>query len=114
MTTRQIALRLIKLCKEQKFSTARTELYAEKAVSIEAGNTPISGLKAIEKKEKKWRENIQEIHDIRFSKPLINGNFFSIAIRWDITYKGRERGGWNEIAEFEVKNQKIVLEKFYY
>jgi len=114
MTTRQIALRLIEMCKEKKFSKARKELYAENAISMEADNKVIEGLKAMDEKEKNWHSSIQEIHDIKFSKPLINGNFFSIAISWDLSYKGKERGGWKEIAVFEVKDQKVVLEKFYY
>ena len=114
MTTTQIALRLIELCKERKFGIARKELYAENAVSIEADNKPITGLPAMEEKEKNWHGSIQEIHNITFSEPLINGNFFSIAITWDLTYKGKDRGGWNEIAVLEVRDQKVVLEKFYY
>jgi hypothetical protein len=114
MTTRQIANRLIELCKEKRFSKARKELYSENAISIEADNKIINGLKAMDEKEKTWKGSTQEIHNIKFSKPLINGSFFSIAITWDLTYKGKERGGWKEIAVFEVKDQKIALEKFYY
>jgi hypothetical protein len=114
MTTRQIAHRLIELCKQRKFSQARKELYSENAISVEADNKPINGLQAIEEKEKNWHNSIQEIHDIKFSKPLVNGSFFSIAMSWDLTYKGKERGGWKEIAVFKVKDEKVTLETFYY
>jgi hypothetical protein len=114
MTVQQIAHRLIELSRQKQFNMARKELYAEDAVSIEADNKMITGLTAMAEKEKNWHNSIEEIHDITFSKPLISGNFFSIAITWDLTYKGKERGGWNEIAIFEVKDQKVVLEKFYY
>ncbi len=114
MTTRQIALRLIELCNEKEFSNARKELFAENAVSIEADNKEIIGLAAMDEKEKYWHVTIEKIHNIKISKPLINGNFFSIAFTWDLTYEGKERGGWKEIAVFKVKDEKIVFEKFYY
>jgi hypothetical protein len=114
MTTRQIALRLIELSKQQKFSAARKELYSNEVISFESDNKELKGLKALDEKEKQWHSAIQKIHEIKFSKPLVNGNFFSIAMTWDLTYKGKERGGWKEIALFEVKNDKVVFEKFYY
>jgi hypothetical protein len=114
MTTRQIAIRLIELSKQKKFIVARKELYAADAISIEADNKTYVGLKAMDEKEKHWHGSILQIHNIQFSKPLVSGQFFSIAIAWDLTYKGKERSGWKEMAVFEVKNQKIVFEKFYY
>ncbi len=114
MTTRQTAQRLIDLCKEKKFSKARKELYADNAVSIEADNKPITGLKAMDEKEKAWHSSIEKIHSITFSKPLVNGNFFSIAITWEVTYKGREGSGWKEIGVFEMKDGKVIMEKFFY
>ena len=114
MTTRQIALRLIELCSQQKFSAARQELFADDTISIEANGEPIVGLKALNEKEKIWHQSISAIHAIKFSKPLISGNYFSISIHWDLTYKGKERGDWKELAVFEVKDEKVVFEKFYY
>lgn len=114
MTTRQIALRLIELSKVQKFSQARKELYSNDVVCIEANSKPIKGLNALSEKEKHWHSSIEKIHGITISKPLVNGNFFTIAFTWDVTYKVKKRGGWKEIAVFEVKDQKVVLEKFYY
>jgi hypothetical protein len=114
MTTRQIALRLIELCKEHNFSEARKELYDEHVVSIEADNKQIVGLKSLDGKEKNWKSSIQKIHDIKLSKPLVIGNYFTVAFTWDLTYKGKERMVWKEIAVFEVKDNKVVLEKFYY
>lgn len=80
MTTREIALRLTELCSQQKFNEARKELYATDAVSFEADNKPVTGLKAMEEREKNWNSSIESIHDVKFSEPLVNGNFFSIAI----------------------------------
>lgn len=97
-----------------KFNEARKELYATDAVSFEADNKPVRGLKAMEEREKNWNSSIESIHDVKFSEPLVNGNFFSIAITWDLTYKGKERGGWKEVAVFEIKDGKVILEKFYY
>ena len=114
MTIRQIAIRLIELSELQQFSQARKELFNENAICIEAGIKPITGLKALDEKEKSWRASFEAIHVLKISRPLINGNFFSIAFSWDMTYRGKERSQWKEIAIFEVKGEKIVFEQFFY
>ncbi len=114
MNTQEIANCLIKLCEKKKFKEARQELYAENALSTEADSKEYRGLKTMNEKEKHWHASIEEIHDITISKPLIIGNFFSLAFTWDMTYKGKDRNAWEEIAVFKVKGEKVVLEKFYY
>ncbi|HRX00387.1 MAG TPA: hypothetical protein P5280_12905 [Cyclobacteriaceae bacterium] len=114
MTTKQIAQRLIALAAKQKFSEARLELYAEDVVCQEADNKEISGLQALDKKQKTWMDSMEKIHSLKISKPLVNGNFFSIAFTWDVTYKDQPRGGWKEIGLYQVKYGKIILEKYFY
>jgi ketosteroid isomerase-like protein len=114
MTIKQIATRMIALCAKKKFKEARYELYADDAVCFEADNKKLKGLKALDRKHEVWMGSMEKIHGLKISKPLINGNFFSIAYTWDVTYKGQERGGWKEIGVYEVKDGKVVLEKYFY
>lgn len=114
MTTKQIALRLIALTAKLKFTEARHELFSADAVCFEADNKKVKGLKALDKKEKAWFGSMQKIHSLKIAKPLINGNFFSVAYTWDVTYKGQPRGGWKEIGVYEVKDGKVILEKYFY
>lgn len=114
MTTKQIATRMIALCAKKEFSEARHELFAEDVVCQEADNKKMKGLKALDKKQKAWVGSMEKIHSLKISKPLVNGNFFSLAFTWDVTYKGQPRGGWKEIGVYEVKDGKVVLEKYFY
>jgi ketosteroid isomerase-like protein len=114
MTTKQIAARMLALTAKKKFTEARHELYSKDAVCFEADNKKLKGLKALDKKEKGWFGSMEKIHSLKISKPLINGNFFTVAYTWDVTYKGQSRGGWKEIGVYEVKDGKVVLEKYFY
>jgi len=114
MTTKQIATRMLALTAKKKFTEARHELFSKDVVCFEADNKKLKGLKALNKKEKAWIGSMEKIHSLKISKPLINGNFFSVAYTWDVTYKGQPRGGWKEIAVYQVHAGKIVLEKYFY
>lgn len=105
---------MIALCAKKKFSQGRHELFAEDVVCYEADNKKLKGLRALDKKEKNWIGSMEKIHSLKISKPLVNGNFFSVAFTWDVTYKGQPRGGWKEIGIYEVKEGKVVLEKYFY
>ena len=71
-------------------------------------------MEAVNAKAAARREMIQEIHDQFCSAPTVAGNFFSLSMGRDITYKGKPRIKVEEIAVFEVKDGKIVLEQFFY
>ncbi|MDX1960243.1 MAG: SnoaL-like domain-containing protein [Leptospiraceae bacterium] len=114
MNTKEIASKLVQLCKEKKFSVARKQLFSNNAVGIEADGSICKGLKTMDKKEKGWHSSMEKFHSVKVSKPLVNGNFFSVAFTWDVTYKGKERTQWSEIGIFEIKNGKIIMERFFY
>lgn len=114
MTTKQLATRMIALCAKKKFNEARHELFSTDVISMEADNKKMKGLKALKKKHDQWISSMEKIHGLKISKPLINGNFFSVAYTWDVTYKGQARSGWKEIGVYEVKEGKVVFEKYFY
>jgi hypothetical protein len=119
MTTQQVADRLVELCREGKFETAQEELYDEHAVSIEPehhaqGLQTVQGLDAIKKKGDQFQEMVEEMHDSSITNPIVAGNYISMGLSLDATFKGMGRTKMEEIAVYEVKDGKIVKEQFFY
>lgn len=120
MDTQQIANRLIELCRRGEFSKAQEELYAEDAVSLEPEGAPagplgsVRGLDAIREKGKAFDQTYETIHGITVSDPLIAGEYFSVVMGLDATWKERGRYSMDEICVYRVRNGKIVLEQFFY
>lgn len=118
LTTAEVAARFNTLSKEGKFDQIQDELFAENAVSIEPPNSPglktVEGLAAIKQKGKEFNETVEEMHSAYSSDPLVAGNYFSVAMGIDCTYKGMGRMKMDEVALYEVKDGKIIKEQFFY
>jgi hypothetical protein len=120
MNTQQIANRLVELCRGGEFKQAQDELYAQEAVSLEPEGAPggslgnVRGLDAIREKGKAFDQTYEKIHGLTVSDPLVAGEFFSITMAMDATWKQGGRYAMEEICVYRVKNGKIVLEKFFY
>jgi len=121
MTTQQVADRYYELAQQSKWAEIWQELYSPDCVNREPEHaaaqgipTVTRGLEAMGAKAKARREMIEEIHAQFCSVPLVGGNFFSTAMGRDVTFKGKPRMKLDEIAVFEVKDGKIVLEQFFY
>ena len=120
MSTGNVARRLIELCRDGHFDRAVEELYAGDARSIEMdgmSNGPlgnVEGLDAIKQKGKRFEDSVTEVHGITVSEPLIAGPFFTIAMGFDATYKEGGRRAMKEVCVYEVRDDKIVREQFFY
>jgi limonene-1,2-epoxide hydrolase len=120
MSTEAVAKRLVAMCRHGQFEEAQHELYAKDAVSIEpeaAANGPlgnVKGLDAIVEKGKRFQAGVAEVHSIEVSDPLIAGNWFSIVLTMDVTMKDPGRITMTEVCVYHVKDDKIVLEQFFY
>lgn len=120
MNTQQVANRLIELCRRGEFSRAQDELYAQDVVSIEAEGVPggelgnARGLDAIREKGRAFEQTYQQIHAVTVSDPVVAGEFFSLAMGLDATWKQGGRYAMEEICVYRVRNGKIVLEQFFY
>ena len=120
MNTQAIAKRLVELCREGKGEQAQNELYAEDAESIEMDGLPpgalgnVKGLEAIREKGRKFNADIEEVHGGTVSDPIVAGNWFSVTMTMDATFKGRGRVNMQEICVYGVRNGKIVREQFFY
>jgi ketosteroid isomerase-like protein len=120
MNTQQVANRLVELCRRGEFTKAHDELYAQDAVSVEPEGAPAGamgnarGLDAIREKGKAFDQTYETIHGITVSDPLVSGEFFSIVMGLDATWKQGGRYAMEEICVYRVRNGKIVLEQFFY
>lgn len=120
MSTEQIAKRLVELCREGKYEQAQDELYAQDAVSVEMESAPggasgnVKGLDAIREKGRKWQESIETIHGGSVGDPIVAGDWFSVAMGIDATYKGMGRMDMKEICVYQVRDGKIAHEQFFY
>lgn len=120
MDIQQIANRYVELCRAGEHSQIQDELYADDAVSIEAeGNQSgplgnVEGLEAIREKGRKFMDDVTEIHDSWCSDAVVGGDWFSLAMGIDATYKSMGRMAVAEVAVYKVRDGKIVHEQFFY
>ena len=117
MTTKQVATRLVDLCRQGKIMDAQKELYGESIVSIEpekGGMKSAKGLKAVTEKGIEFASQIEQHHGGNISDAIVFGNHFSIGWTMDVTLKGKGRISMDEICVYEVKDGKVVYEQFYY
>jgi len=95
MTNQQIADRLIELCNKGDWNQAQEELYANHAVSIEppGSNFPerTEGLEAIKAKGAQFDAMVEEMHELKIEGPVHGGNYFSMNMILDVTFKGQPR-----------------------
>jgi ketosteroid isomerase-like protein len=120
VNTEAIAKRLVQLCREGKGDEAQRELYADDAESIEApGAFPgtqghAKGMAAIREKSRDFNADIEEMHGGTVGDPIVAGNWFSLVMTMDATFKSRGRMQMEEICVYQVRNGKIVREQFFY
>jgi hypothetical protein len=118
MTTKEIADRLVELCRQGDFETAQTELFAEDAVSIEPHSTPAfeketKGLEAIKEKGEKWNSMVETTHQVDVSDPVVADSSFACSMRIHATMKERGEMDMTELCVYQVKDGKINEEQFF-
>ena len=117
MTTQEVANRFYELAQQGQFDLIQTELFSQDARSVEPAGSfmeNVQGLDAIIEKGKKFNEMVEEMHGGYTNEPIVAGNFFACSMGMDITMKGQPRMSMDEIAVYEVKDGKIVLEQFFF
>jgi len=117
MTTREIANRLVELCRKGDFETAQKELYADDVISIEPHATPdfekeTKGLDAILKKGAKFESMVEKMHELELSDPVVADNSFANTMRMKLTMRGQQMD-MTELCVYKVKDGKVVSEEFF-
>jgi hypothetical protein len=119
ITTREVADRLVQLCRQGKFTEATEALYSPDIVSVEAaappgGSREVRGIDAVRKKGEGFNAS-HEVHSCTVEGPLVAGSCFSVLFRLDMTFKPeKKRFTMEEIAVYKVANGKVVHEEFFY
>ncbi|HEX7631638.1 MAG TPA: nuclear transport factor 2 family protein [Lacunisphaera sp.] len=120
MNTEAVAKRLVELCRKGEYEQAQRELYAPDAVSIEMPSAAASvlgdaqGLEAIYAKGRQFAAMVEEVHANSVSDPVVAGDWFSVAVEMDVTFKGRGRMQMAEVGVYRVCDGKVVGEQFFY
>ncbi len=117
MTTQQVANRLVEFCRIGQIVEAMQELYADNIVSTEPAHAPVksaSGKKAVAEKGAQFAGMIEQRHGGSFGDPIVAGRYFSTVMILDATFKGQGRQTLEEVCVYEVKDGKIVSERFFF
>ncbi len=120
MNTEAVAKRLVELCRKGEHEQAQRELYAQDAVSIEMAGAPAGalgdaqGLRAIYEKGRQFAAMVEAVHANSVSEPVMAGNWFSVSMTMDVTFRGRGRVQMTEICVYQVRDGKVVREQFFY
>ena len=117
MTTKEVATKFYEYMQQGAFDKIYAELYSVDATSDEAPGSDwgmAKGMAEIYEKGKKWAETTDEMYGGTTGEPLVAGNYFTCYMTMDFKPKGAERTTMEEIGFYEVKDGKIISEKFYY
>lgn len=118
MTTKEVADKLVKMCREGKVEEVKQELFTEDTLSIEPteGILPkeTKGLKAIQQKADLFISMVALFYNSTITDPVVAGDYFSVGWDTDIQMKGQQRQTMSEICLYKVKDGKIVSEQFFY
>ena len=118
MTTQEIAAKLVAHCRQAAWEAAHRELYADHAVSLEPVATPAfaqetRGLPAIIAKGHTFTGMVETLHAVTVSDPLVAPDSFACTLTMDLTLKGQPRRQMSELCVYEVKDGRIVSERFF-
>jgi hypothetical protein len=121
MTTQEVATRYHELMSERKFIEVQDTLYHEDVVCQEPEKAASMGMpvftngrEAVKAKGVARRAMIETTHIYTCSEPIVAGEFFSIVLIQEVTFKGKPRMTLEEIGVFHVKDGKIAKEQFFY
>ena len=121
MTTQEIAARYQELMSQRKFLEIQDTIYHEDVVCQEPEKAASMGMpvftngrEAVKAKGIARRATIETIHTYSVGEPIVAGEFFSVVLKQEVTFKGKPRMVLEEIGVFHVKDGQIVKEQFFY
>ena len=121
MTTQELATRYQEMMNDKKFIEIQNTYYHEDVVSQESEKAASMGMviltngrEAVKAKGVARRATIDTVHSYTCSEPVVAGEFFSVSLKQDVTFKGKPRITIEEIGVFHVKDGKVVKEQFFY
>ncbi len=115
METTQIAFAFTQLCSEGKLQEAADQFYADHITSIEAFPGEYSyliGRDNVAAKVAFWQKE-NTIHSVAVKGPFVNGDSFALRFSLDCTSAQFGRTVLEEVAVYQVKDGKVVEERFF-
>lgn len=88
-------------------------LYADSVESEEAGQMPTYGIEAIKQKTEQWNKMVT---DSKWHARNLWADGQTVIIEWEaqLTLRGGRKALFRELAVHEIRNGKIVRERYYY
>lgn len=121
MTTKEMANKYYELACRNEYVEIQNEYYDDNVISTEPEHAASKGMQIITRgkaavmaKGEAFRESRETLHSQSCSEPLVAGDFFSVVLKRDITFKNTPRVLLEEIGIFQVKDDKIISEQFFY
>jgi len=114
METREIAERLVRLCRDREFVRAIEELYAPDVKQRENGDGPTVGRDALVEACRGWL-NSRTLHRADILGTHVGEESFVVEFSYDLTpHATKVRSQWSEAGIFRVHDGKIDDVRFYY
>lgn len=117
MTTQEIAQQFVQDYNAGNWKKIHEELYSDDIMSREypGGEFEVChGKEELAKKMAWWYENFEE-HESNVSDPLVADDYFAVRFTMNVTNKANgQRYDMSELAVYNVKEDKIVTEQFFY
>lgn len=121
MTTQEIAKKYHELASQGKWTEIQQQFHDENVTCKEPEHAVSRGVAILTKgkeanlaKSAANRERIEVLHSQYCSEPIVGGDFFSVVLKRDVTFKGKGRIQAEELCVFHVVDGKIVSEEFFY
>src|SRR5205807_8755501 len=117
MSTEDVAMKLVELCKGKDWKKAIDDLYARDIVSVEPRemeNMPaeMRGIDQVRGKTD-WFEKSFEVHSAKVGGPFVARDTFVVQFDIDVTDKAsNKRMQMSEVGIYKVKDGKVAHEEF--
>ncbi len=118
MTVKEVADRLVELCRKGEFNQAVEELYAENIVSLEPKGSRTErteGLADVKVKSDMFAKQTIKVNSLEVSDPIVAENFFTIGLYMNLDMQDAPpKMQMDEICVYHVVDGKIVNEQFFH
>jgi hypothetical protein len=99
MNTQEVALKFIQLWREGRNDDAIEEFYTETEINHQPGFL--------------HSRKMELAHHTEISDPLVIGEYFCFRLKMSVTHQDTGSNFFNESWVFEVKEDKIIYERFF-
>jgi hypothetical protein len=117
MSTEEVAMKLVELCRKGAWMDAVNSLYAKDIVSVEP--RPMEGMPAEMRGldqvrgKTEWFMNAHEVHGSKVSDPFVARDTFAVKFEVDVTEKAsKKRMQMSQVGVYRVKDGKVAREEF--